>query len=64
MTFYDKYPQLQEKSFLAHLLIKTVFSTMALENQPVPMPKVEEIVLSLLKEQGLKGNQFVSDQSS
>jgi hypothetical protein len=43
-------------------LTKTVFSTMSLENQQVSMSKVEEIVLSLLKEQELKGGQFFSNQ--
>lgn len=62
MKFYDKYPQLKEKNFLAQVLTKTVFSTMSLENQQVAMPKVEEIVLSLLKEQELKGNHFFSNQ--
>jgi len=55
MKFYEKYPQLKEKGFLAQVLTNTVFSTMSLENQQVAMPKVEEIVLSLLKEQELKG---------
>ncbi len=62
MKFYDKYPQLKEKSFLTQILTKTVFSTMSLENQQVSMLKVEEIVLSLLKEQELKGSQFFSNQ--
>ena len=63
MKFYDKYPQLKEKSFLAQVLTNTVFSTMSLENQQVPKPKVQEIVLSLLKEQELKGGQFFTNQS-
>lgn len=62
MKFYDKYPQLKEKVFLAQVLTQTVFSTMSLENQQVSMSKVEEIVLSLLKEQELKGDQFFSNQ--
>ena len=62
MKFHDKYPQLKEKHFLAQMLTNTVFSTMSLENQQVALPKVEEIVLSLLKEKELKGNQFFSDQ--
>ncbi len=37
---------------------------MSLENQQVSMSKVEEIVLSLLKEQELKGDQFFSNQGS
>jgi hypothetical protein len=44
------------------LLTKTVFSTMSLENQQVSMSKVEDIVLSLLKDQELKGGQFFSNQ--
>lgn len=63
MKFYDKYPQLKEKGFLAQVLTNTVFSTMLLENQQVPLPKVEEIVLSLLKEQELKGGHFFFNQS-
>ena len=63
MKFYDKYPQLKEKGFLAQMLTNTVFSTTALENQQVSMPKVEEIVLTLLKEQESKGSHFFSNQS-
>ena len=62
MKFYEKYPQLKEKEFLAGVLTSTVFSTMSLENQQVSMSKVEEIVHSLLKEQELKGGQFFSNQ--
>ena len=45
------------------MLTNTVFSTMSLENQQVSKPKVQEIVLSLLNEQELKGGQFFSNQS-
>jgi hypothetical protein len=62
MKFYEKYPQLKEKVFLTEVLTNTVFSTMSLENQQVSMSKVKEIVLSLLKEQELKGGQFFSDK--
>ena len=62
MKFYEKYPQLKEKDFLSQVLTKTVFSTMLLENQEVSLSKVEAIVLSLLKEQELKGSQFFSNQ--
>ena len=61
MKFYDKYPQLKEKGFLTQILTNTVHSTMSLEDQQVVKPKVEEIVLSLLKEQELKGNQFFTN---
>jgi hypothetical protein len=63
MKFYEKYSQLREKGFLSKVLADTVFTTMSLENQQVAMPKVREIVLSLLKEQELKGGQFFSNQS-
>ncbi len=62
MKFYEKYPQLKEKGFLAQMLTNTVFSTMSLEDQQVSLPKVEEIVQSLLKEQELKGGQFFTNQ--
>lgn len=62
MKFYEKYPQLKEKGFLAQVLTKTVFSTMLLENQQVSISKVEEIVLELLKDQESKGSQFFSNQ--
>jgi hypothetical protein len=64
MKFYEKYPQLKEKVYLTEVLTNTVFSTMSLENQQVSMSKVKEIVLSLLKEQELKGGQFFSNQGS
>jgi hypothetical protein len=62
MKFYEKYPQLKEKEFLTQILTDTVFSTMSLEDQEVPKERVEEIVLSLLHEEELKGGQFFSYQ--
>ena len=61
MKFYEKYPQLKEKSFLSKVLSDTVFSTMSLENQQVDMPKVIEIVQHVLAEKELKGRQFFSN---
>lgn len=63
MKFYDKYPQLREKSYLAEMLIETVFSTMSLEEQEVPKPKIQQIVSLLLEEEELKGNQFFINKS-
>lgn len=63
MKFYEKYPQLKEKGFLSKVLIDTVFSTMSLENQQVPKPKIVEIVQLLLNERELKGGQFFTNQS-
>ena len=62
MTFYEKYKQLQNEAFLTKLLTDTIYSTMCLENQEVSKPKVNEIVLSALKEQQLKGLQFLPNQ--
>ncbi len=64
MNFYEKYPQLQEKSFLTKMLTNTVFSTMSLEDQQVSKVKVQEIVLSLLEEKELKGGQFFANKSA
>ena len=61
MKFYEKYPKLRDRAFLTKMLTDTVFSTMALEDQEVPMEKVKEIVLSVLREEELKGNQFFSN---
>jgi hypothetical protein len=63
MTFYEKYPQLQEKAFLTQMLTETVFTTMSLEDQQVAKDRVEEIILSLLSDDKLEisklsGNQF------
>jgi hypothetical protein len=63
MKFYEKYPLLAEKKFLTRVLTNTVFSTMSLENQEVPKPKVEEIVIELLNDLQLKGNQFFTDKT-
>ena len=62
MKFYEKYPQLAEKQFLTQVLTGTVFSTMSLEDQEVPMPKVRKIVLSLLNDIESKGSQFFADK--
>ena len=62
MTFYEKYPQLQEKFFLAQILTDTVFSTMLLEDQHVSKSRIHEIVTSLLKEGELKSGKFISNK--
>jgi len=62
MTFYEKYPQLQEKFFLAQILTETVFSTMLLEDQHVSKSRIHEIVRSLLKEGELKSGKFISNK--
>ena len=61
MKFYEKYPQLKQKSFLSEKLISTVFSTMSLEDQKVSKVKIVKIVAAILKEKELEGNQFFTD---
>ena len=62
MTFYEKYPQLQDKVFLTRILTDTVFSTMLLEDQQVSKSRIQEIVLSLLIDQELKSGKFISNK--
>ena len=64
MTFYEKYPQLQEKAFLTQMLTETVFTTMSLEDQQVSKDKVKEIVLSLLSDDKLESIKFNGNQIS
>lgn len=58
MTFYEKYPQLKQKSFLSKVLVSTVHSTMALENQDVLKIKIIKIVNTILEERELNGSAF------
>ncbi len=58
MKFYEKYPILKQKSFLSKVLIQTVYSTMALENQDVSKIKIIKIVDTILKEKELNGSAF------
>ncbi len=62
MKFYEKCPQLKDKSFLSEMLEDLVFSTMSLADQQVPKLKVIEIVSKVLKEKELEGNAFFSNQ--
>ena len=63
MTFYEKYPQLQNKEFLTEILTDTVFTSMSLEDQQVPKPKVQEIVSALLEEQELQSDKFIQNKA-
>lgn len=59
MTFYDKYPQLKQKQFLLELITASVYSTMALEDQTVPMKDVEKIVKEAIEKQELIKSQLI-----
>ena len=64
MKFYEKYPQLKQKSFLSKVLVDTVFSTMSLENQQVPKIRIIKIVDSILKEKERNGVAFFTKNNS
>ena len=64
MKFHDKYPQLKDKQFLIKLLTENVYGTMALEDQHVAKLKVQEIVLSVLESEELKGTNFFRDKAA
>lgn len=63
MKFYEKYPQLKNKSFLSKVLTDTVFSTMSLEDQEVSKLKITKIVKDILKERELEGGHFFANQN-
>ncbi|MCD0464306.1 hypothetical protein [Flavobacterium sp. ENC] len=62
MKFYEKYPQLKQKSFLSKVLTNTVFSTMSLENQHVSKPTIIKILDAILKEKEIKGKAFFTKE--
>lgn len=64
MTFYEKYKQLKDETYLAALLSDTVYSTMYLENQEVPKARIREIVLSELKEYKSKSLEFLLNKTA
>ena len=43
MTFRQRYAQLQDASFVKHMMLRSVYGTMALENQTVPMARLEAL---------------------
>ena len=49
MKFYDKHPRLKDQSFLTKMLVDTVYSTMALENQSLTRTEVEIIIQKILE---------------
>ena len=43
MTFRQRYAQLQDASFVKRMMLRSVYGTMALENQTVPMERLEAL---------------------
>ena len=61
MKIFQKYKQLQDKQYLVKMLTDNVYATMQLENQPVSKNKLEEMALSMVNEESLKGFKFAKD---
>jgi hypothetical protein len=49
MRIIDKYKKLQDDRFVVAMISESVYGTMVLEEQAVPMAKVKEIVLKTHK---------------
>ncbi|MET4108848.1 hypothetical protein ABIB60_004222 [Hymenobacter sp. UYP22] len=43
MKLRDKYPQLRDPAFIKNMVVRSVFGSMALENQTVSLQKLEEL---------------------
>lgn len=43
MTFRQRYRQLDNPAFVKQMLLRSVYGTMALENQTVPMERLEAL---------------------
>jgi len=54
MTFRQRYAQLQDASFVKHMMLRSVYGTMALENQTVPMARLEALYEKVEAERAAK----------
>ncbi|SEJ73293.1 hypothetical protein SAMN05216327_117154 [Dyadobacter sp. SG02] len=61
MKLFEKYAKLRQKSYVTSMVTNAVRGSMALENQHVPEPQVQAIVIALLREAELKGREFVKN---
>ncbi|GGM86674.1 hypothetical protein GCM10010967_18770 [Dyadobacter beijingensis] len=61
MKLFEKYAKLRHKSYVTSMVTNAVSGSMALENQHVPEPQVQAIVIALLREAELKGREFVKN---
>lgn len=62
MTFIEKYPILQNESFLINKITDSVYSTMWLENQIVPKNIILLLVMATIKEWELKRSHQIKDE--
>jgi hypothetical protein len=54
MTFRQRYAQLQNPSFVKQMMLRSVYGTMALENQTVPMERLEALYEKVEAERAAK----------
>ena len=54
MTFRQRYAQLQDASFVKHMMLRSVYGTMALENQTVSMERLEALYEKVEAERAAK----------
>ena len=54
MTFRQRYAQLQDASFVKRMMLRSVYGTMALENQTVPMERLEALYEKVEAERAAK----------
>ncbi|WP_162303505.1 hypothetical protein [Hymenobacter sediminis] len=43
MKLKDKYPQLQDPAVVKSMVVRSVYASMALENQTVPLERIEQL---------------------
>lgn len=61
MKLFEKYAKLRQKAYVTSIVTDMVSGSMALENQEVPQPQVQAIVIALLREAELKGREFIKN---
>lgn len=61
MKLFEKYSKLRQKAFVTSMVTDIVSGSMALENQEVPQPQIQAIVIALLREAELKGREFIKN---
>ena len=54
MTFRQRYAQLQNPQFVRQMMLRSVYGTMALENQTVPMERLEALYEKVEAERAAK----------
>ena len=63
MKFYEKYPQLRDRAYLSETLERTLYTTMALENQKVSKEKISEIVEGTIRKRESESLDFFTNKA-